>query len=305
MKQYVDIVKDVLENGEWKENRTGIKTLALPGVFFAHHMKDGFPLLTLRKMPIRSLSVELEGFLKGITSKGWYQKRGCKFWDHWANPKTVEKEGVSAFDCDDLGPLGYSYQLRNFNKVWDEDDNGCLETYDQLKNIVNTLHENPNDRRMVAALWNPVQVDKMALPPCITTWIVNVIGGKLNLSWIQRSCDLALGLPSNIASNGLLLTLLAKQGGFEPGKLTGLIVDAHIYENHVEPMRELLQREVRPLPSLEILWAGMDDEANPIKDNCCRSLPPRKFNIFNWNYQEIKLHNYEPHDRVNLGNIAV
>lgn len=319
MKQYLDIVRSVLDNGSWKENRTGIKTLAMPGVFFEHDMESGFPLLTVRKMPIKSIAVEVEGFLKGITSKKWYQERGCHFWDNWANPYQVQAESGHqlkmfaedakeayldpdkmvflpdrkkiAAELDDLGPLGYSYQLRRFNQVYDEDDNGCVQRYDQLKNIVDTLKQDPNDRRMVAGLWNPVQLDKMALPPCTVGWVVNVIDGKLNLSWLQRSCDAILGLPSDIANMGMIQTLLAVEAGLHVGKLSGLLVDCHIYENHVETAKLLLEREPRELPTLGI---RVGDEESAYS-----------FDIFEWTHKDFTLYNYNPHDKLDMGTIAV
>ncbi len=315
MKQYLDIVRDVIDNGLWKENRTGIKTLALPGVFFEHNVEDGFPLLTVRRMPIKSIAVEVEGFLKGITSKKWYQERGCKFWDNWSNPKVAKEEydiaqGQAASDevmgllsyeptiqeiqkkVDDLGPLGYSYQLRRFNQVYDEDDNGCVQRYDQLKNIVDTLKQDPNDRRMVAGLWNPIQLNRMALPPCTVAWVVNVIDGKLNLSWLQRSCDAILGLPSDIANMGMIQTLLAVEAGLYVGKLSGLLVDCHIYENHIDNAMILLERAPRALPTLGIIDG--DD-----------SRPGYKFNIFEWTHNDFTLYNYNPHDKLDMGTIAV
>lgn len=175
MKQYLDIVKNILENGEWKDTRTQYRTLAVPNVVFSHDMKNGFPLLTTRKLPWQSLRVELEGFLRGITSKKWYQERNCHYWDEFHNP-TIPNLGSSKedkdlaqyyIDYDDLGPI-YGYQWRKFDEVYDENDEGHLQGFDQLQYIVDKLHSNPNDRRMVCSAWNPHHLRIMGLPPCFT-----------------------------------------------------------------------------------------------------------------------------------------
>lgn len=319
MKQYQDILRSILETGDWKENRTGTRTLAKAGVFFEHDMANGFPLLTARKMPIKSIAVELEGFIKGITSKKWYQERGCHFWDQWANPLVVdsrykaelqerkmqnwdmlEYRGISsedlaakhpevnkralALELDDLGPLGYSYQLRRFNQVYDEDDDGTTQQCDQLRSIVKTLKSDPNDRRMVATLWNPLQTSKMALPACTVAWMVTVIGNRLNLSWFQRSCDFVLGAPSDIASMAMMQELLALEANLDAGRLTGLLVDCHVYENHIPAARELLSREPRELPGLNLIL---------------------KSDIFEWTHKDFALSNYNPHPALQMGAIAV
>ena len=181
MREYIDIVKHVLTQGNWKGNRTGVRTLCLPNQIFSHDMKDGFPLLTTKKMPLRVIAVELEGFIKGITDKRWYQDRNCRIWDEWANPRKVKDRLIPLYAAQDsiheyeekkwlkdaqkeesdLGPV-YGYQWRKFNQVYDEYDDGCTKQYDQLKEIVNTLHKNPDDRRMVCSAWNPIQMDRMA-----------------------------------------------------------------------------------------------------------------------------------------------
>lgn len=303
MKQYQDILRKVLQEGKKKPSRPGIDTLTLPNVFFNHDMADGFPLLTCRKMPIKSIAVELEFFIKGLTSKKWLQDRGCHFWDEWANPekafieyktrehncnlpyqtlKEVQKEII------DLGPIGYSFQLRSFNKVYSEDDNGCIYTYDQLKDIVDKLHNNYNDRRMVASLWNVVQMDIQALPPCTVAWNVNVTDGKLNLAYLQRSQDLIRGFGADAASLGLLLLLLCKEGNFQPGLLSGLLVDCHIYDNQIEAAKEILNREPKTLPTIFI-----------------HDKPDGTFSIFDWKYTNFTIHNYDPHPPIQLGDIAV
>jgi len=555
MKAYLDIVKNVLENGEWKDTRTQYRALTVPNIVFSHNMKNGFPLLTTRKLPWQSIRVELEGFLKGITNKTWYQDRLCHFWDHWCNPQQLPKELILIDKYDkevyddinednqkkwqknnpDLGPLGYSYQWRNFDgdykpipyiwtdlnknievqispdllvgqtfdgiygaytvisydnqdkyynkrytvqfhntgyiknnlnkkqivdlrifdiyypniagvacvgdykkinidkkictkllnqwkqmihrcynrkhpafqnygqqNIWvcnrwlvfeyfltdiqnldgwdqklnhwnlyhlDKDIKGhnyyspdtCLwvdridnnnatkknyyfdaidplgNSYknivglnrfckrhklktknveasmknnsntsygwkfirkqqfkkqsrpkqDQLQYIVDKLHTNPNDRRMVCSAWNPHHLHIMGLPPCHMLWGLVHINGVLNLYMTQRSCDVALGVPSNIASYALLLHLLCKEGNLIPGNLTILLADCHIYENHINGIKEQLSRVPTELPRLTI----------PDKSS--------GFSIFDWTYQDVLLENYNPQPRIHMGDIAV
>ena len=290
MLEYQRIVKQILEHGQWKDNRTGTRTLTCPNLVFSHDMSEGFPLLTTKKMAYKSMAVELEGFIKGITDKRWFQKRNCHIWDLWGNPhvvrqmlkdnnKLTHKEAQK--ECKDLGPLGYSWQWRRFNEVYDEDDDGCLKGYDQLANIVKTLQTNPNDRRMVCSAVNPLQQSRMALPACHTMWILTHINGVLSLSWTQRSIDTLLGLPFNIASYALLLTLLCKVGNFKPGNLTGLLCDCHIYEDHIDGAKEQLTRTPYELPTVEIFE---HDEPN--------------FDIFNWTHNEFKPVNYISHPKI-------
>ncbi len=313
MRTYLDIVERVLTNGRWKGNRTGIRTLALPNVHFSHDICYDeyndlfcrFPLLTTKKVAFKTMCVELEGFIKGITSKKWYQDRHCKIWDEWANPMIVRhkvnftvlpdlftKETKGELrkkyqrEVDDLGPI-YGYQWRNFNMVYDEDDDGCVAKYDQFKDIVDKLHNNPDDRRMVCSAWNPIQISRMALPPCHLVWVVTVIDGILNLHWTQRSCDLMLGVPFNIASYGLLMCLLCQESGLKPGNLSGMLCDCHIYENQIGGAKEQIKRKPKNLPSISL------------------NLPDKNFDIFKWEHTDICLNNYNPHTKINFVDVAV
>lgn len=280
MKKYLELLQDVLNNGVAKEpvrvreGTTVTGTIGVPNAVFSHDMDDGFPLLTTKKMGLKNIAVELEGFIKGITSKKWFQERGCHIWDEWKNPTNNDE--------DDLGPI-YGYQWRSFNKTYknqNEDDGDWSNYADQLKNIVNTLTNKPTDRRMYCSAWNPNQMSMMALPPCHLGWGVTVYGNKLNLAWTQRSVDTGLGLPYNIASYGLLLTLLAKHANFEVGNLTGLLIDCHIYNNHIEPLKEQLKREPYSLPKIEI--------------------PDDDFDFWSWDHTQLKLHNYTSHPKISM-----
>ena len=274
MKSYLDLVQSVLDNGVWKETRTGLPALTTFGEVFRHDMSEGFPLLTTKKMAVKTMWIELEGFIKGITSKKWYQDKGCKIWNEWSNPTNS--------DSDDLGPI-YGFQWRRFNQAYDENDEGCLTKYDQLQKIVTQLRNDPSDRRMVCSSWNPVQIHKMALPPCHVLWNVVAIKDKLNLLWHQRSCDLMLGIPFNIASYATLLTLLANEAGLKPGILQGTLADCHIYENQIDGAKEQLLRDPRKLPTVKMGHTF----------------------IHEWSSEDMSLVDYNPHPKINFGPVAV
>jgi len=321
MKSYLDIVHNVLHTGQWKGNRTKYRTLATFCEIFRHDMSKGFPLLTTKKMAVKAMAVELEGFIKGVTDKSWYQERKCKIWNEWANPKEVDKLYYSArnlnpFQNDekiktkkqiqekiiDLGPI-YGYQWRKFDQhfpnrsgddFWDDQGanagilkvNGVFKGTDQLKKVVETLKTNPDDRRMVVSAWNPNQIHLMALPPCHYAFTLVHINGVLNLCWKQRSCDLMLGVPFNIASYALLLELLCKESGLKAGELVGVLEDCHIYENQIDGgAKEQLTRTPRKLPQLKI-------SGEP-------------FDIFNWTYEDFELVGYDPHPKIDFGAVAV
>jgi thymidylate synthase len=248
MEAYLKIIRKILGEGEWKDNRTGIRTLTIAGAMFEHDMSKGFPLLTTKKMGMKSIASELEFFIKGITDKKWLQERNNHIWDEWANPQKAPyghteeaKKKMSAET--DLGPI-YGFQWRHFNaeyKNQDTDYNG--KGVDQLARVVEKLKADPTDRRMIVSAWNPQQLHLMALPPCHYSYQITVIGGKLNLLWNQRSVDTMLGLPYNIASYALLLHLLAKEANLNEGKLVGFLGDVQIYENHMEGAKEQLGRD--------------------------------------------------------------
>lgn len=278
MKAYLDLVERVLTEGVKKENRTGVDTIGIVGGHFEHEMSNGFPLLTTKKMFTGMIRSELEFFIKGLTDKKWLQDRGNTIWNKWCNPQIVpyshddETKAKMAAERD-LGPI-YGFQWRHFGAKYGElDDNPIINFvklaakgfnkpagyeidysgrgYDQLGALVDKLKTDPNDRRMIVSAWNPNDLDKMALPPCHYSFQVVVYDGKLNLTWNQRSIDTMIGLPFNIASYGFLLHLLAKESGFEEGKLIGNLGDLHIYDNHIDGAKEQLRREPLKLPTIE------------------------------------------------------
>ncbi len=284
MQAYLDIVRFILEHGERKENRTGVDALTVAGVMFEHDMAQGFPLLTTKKMPFKTLRVELEFFIKGLTDKAWLQARRCTIWDEWANPKKApyghdEASKQRMREERDLGPV-YGFQWRHFDapyQNYETDYSG--QGIDQLVQVIEKLKTNPNDRRLIVMAWNPKALSEQALPPCHYGFQVTVINGKLNLLWNQRSVDTMLGLPFNIASYALLLHLLAKETGLAEGRLIGFLADTHIYANHVDGAHEQLKRQPRPLPRL---------------------LTEKFGSIFDWTGEQTQLEGYEPSDKIDF-----
>jgi thymidylate synthase len=258
MQAYLDIVRHILEHGERKENRTGTDTIAIAGAMFEHDMSKGFPMLTTKKVPFKAVASELEFFIKGLTDKQWLQDKKNHIWDEWANPRLAaygldDESKLRMRNERDLGAI-YGFQWRHFGATY----RGYAENYsgqgvDQLKNVVDKLKSNPNDRRMIVSAWNPLALGEMGLPPCHYAFQVTVINGKLNLLWNQRSVDTMLGLPFNIASYALMLHLLAKESGLQEGKLVGFLADTHIYVDHIAGAKEQLTRDPNtyPLPTLQ------------------------------------------------------
>lgn len=282
MKSYLEIVKKIIEQGFDKQDRTGTGIRSIPGMMFEHDMADGFPLLTTKAVPLRLVASELEFFIKGITDKDWLKSRDNHIWDEWCSPDKVpysndEQTKKEMAKERELGPI-YGFQWRNFGAEYDSYDKPPkTQGIDQLKNLVETIKNNPTDRRMIVMAWNPSAQKHMALPPCHYGFQVIITGDKLNLTWMQRSVDVALGLPFNIASYGLLLHLLAKEAGLKEGRLVGFLGDTHIYSNHIEGLQEQLTREPYKLPKIQT-------------DNFT--------SIFNWEYTDTKVLDYEKHPRI-------
>lgn len=266
MESYLNILNNILGNGFKKEDRTGTGTIAIAGTFFEHDMSKGFPILTTKRVPFNLVASELEFFIRGLTDKRWLQERNNHIWDEWCSPDKVpyghdndtKNKMLKEFD---LGPV-YGRQWRNFSG----------SGIDQLKNLVNTLKTNPSDRRMIVSAWSPSDIPHMALPPCHWAFQCTVLDGRLNLMWNQRSVDVFLGLPFNIASYALLLHLLAKECKLDEGKLCGFLGDTHIYTNHLTQVEKQLSRVPYELPS--------------IKTEVFTS-------IFDWVYTDTKVINYK------------
>ncbi|MBT7888928.1 MAG: thymidylate synthase, partial [Deltaproteobacteria bacterium] len=214
MQAYLDIVRRTMDTGVIKHNRTGVDAATVPGAMFEHDMSNGFPLLTTKKVLYRLVASELEFFIKGMTEKEWLRERNNHIWDDWCSPEKVayghDEETLRKMAAErELGPI-YGWQWRNFGAEYTAHDQPPAgKGIDQLQNVIDKLKSDPDDRRMIVSAWNPVDFHRMALPPCHYCFQITVIDGKLNLLWNQRSVDVALGLPFNIASYGLLLHLIA------------------------------------------------------------------------------------------------
>lgn len=252
MKQYLDLLKLVMETGVDKPNRTGIDTRSVFGAQMRFDLSKGFPLVTTKKTHLKSIIHELIWLLSGNTNIKYLQDNNVRIWNEWAD------------ENGNLGPV-YGAQWRNFNG----------EGIDQIKDVVHRLKTNPNDRRMIVSAWNPAQIDKMALPPCHAFFQFYTANGKLSCQLYQRSCDLFLGVPFNIASYALLTMMMAQVTGFEPGDFVHTLGDAHIYHNHFDQVKEQLTRTPYELPTMKI---------NPdVKD------------IDSFKYEDFELLNYQSH----------
>jgi thymidylate synthase len=252
MRQYHDLLQDILDNGVDRGDRTGTGTRGVFGRQMRFDLSEGFPLVTTKKLHVRSIIVELLWFLRGETNVKWLQERGVSIWDEWAGP-----DG-------DLGPV-YGKQWRS----WAAPDG---RTIDQIAWVRDEIIQNPNSRRLVVSAWNPAEVDRMALPPCHCLFQFFVANGKLSCQLYQRSADVFLGVPFNIASYALLTILMAKATKLEPGEFVHSFGDVHLYANHFEQARLQLQRKPKTLPTL--------------------MLNPSKSDLFGWDYEDFTLTNY-------------
>jgi thymidylate synthase len=264
MKQYLDLMQHVLDNGTQKHDRTGTGTISVFGYQMRFNLQDGFPLVTTKKLHLKSIIHELIWFLTGDTNIKYLKDNGVRIWDEWA-------------DADgNLGPV-YGYQWRS----WPTPDGGHI---DQIANIINTIKKNPDSRRIMVSAWNVADIEGMALPPCHSLFQFYVADGKLSCQLYQRSADIFLGVPFNIASYALLTMMVAQVCGLQPGDFIHTFGDAHIYNNHLDQVKLQLSREPRPLPTMKI---------NPdVKD------------IFAFKFEDFELENYDPWPHIK-GAVAV
>lgn len=254
MKQYLTLLREILDNGVDKSDRTGTGTRSVFGYQMRFNLADGFPLLTTKKVHLKSIIHELLWFLKGDTNVRYLQENGVRIWNEWAD------------ENGDLGHI-YGYQWRS----WPDYRGGNI---DQIKEAVETIKNNPDSRRIIVSAWNVADLDNMNLPPCHAFFQFYVAGGRLSLQLYQRSADSFLGVPFNIASYALLLLMMAQVTGLEPGDFIHTLGDAHIYNNHFEQVNLQLQRTPRPLPRMVL---------NPdVKD------------IFGFRYEDFRLEDYDP-----------
>lgn len=242
MQQYLAALKTVLDTGVESSDRTGTGTISCFGMQCRYPLANGFPLMTTKKLHLRSIVHELLWFLSGDTNIKYLKDNGVSIWNEWAD------------ENGDLGPV-YGHQWRHFPKVTKTDDADAkllLGEVDQIANLVEMIRKTPDSRRLIVSAWNPGEVDQMALPPCHTLWQVRILDGKLHLQLYQRSADMFLGVPFNIASYALLQVMLAHVTGYEPGDFVHSIGDAHIYSNHVDQVNEQLSRTPRELPAVKL-----------------------------------------------------
>lgn len=274
MKQYHDLLKHVLQEGNQKGDRTGTGTLSVFGYQMRFDLSEGFPMVTTKKLHLKSIIYELLWFLNGDTNVKYLQENGVRIWNEWAD------------ENGDLGPV-YGHQWRNWNS----------EEIDQIKEVIHTLKHNPNSRRMLVSAWNPsvlpdtsvsfsenVANGKAALPPCHAFFQFYVADGKLSCQLYQRSADIFLGVPFNIASYALFTLMMAQVCGYQPGEFVHTFGDAHIYNNHMEQVELQLSREPRALPTMK--------------------LNPAVKNIFDFTFDDFELLNYDPHPHIK-GVVAV
>ena len=264
MKQYLDLLQHVLDHGILKEDRTGTGTHSVFGYQMRFNLQDGFPLLTTKKLHLKSIIHELLWFLKGDTNVKYLQANGVRIWNEWAD------------ENGDLGHI-YGYQWRS----WPDYDGGHI---DQIKEAIHTIQNNPDSRRIIVSAWNVADLPQMNLPPCHAFFQFYVANGKLSLQLYQRSADIFLGVPFNIASYALLLMMVAQVTGLEAGDFVHTLGDAHIYNNHIEQVREQLSREPRALPKMK--------------------LNPDVKSIFDFKYEDFELKDYNPHPHI-AGKVAV
>ncbi|SMO91188.1 thymidylate synthase [Paracoccus laeviglucosivorans] len=239
MRQYHSALRTVLEQGSESTDRTGTGTISYFGMQCRYPLSEGFPLVTTKKLHLRSIVHELLWFLTGDTNIRYLQENGVSIWDEWADANG------------DLGPV-YGHQWRHFPTIREQDGRVVVGEVDQIAQLVERIRTSPDSRRLIVSAWNPGEVDQMALPPCHTLWQVRVQNGKLHLQLYQRSADMFLGVPFNIASYALLTHMLAHVTGYEPGDFIHTMGDAHIYLNHMEQVQTQLAREPRALPRLRI-----------------------------------------------------
>lgn len=288
MKQYIDLCNYILNNGVKKDDRTGTGTISVFGYQMRFNLGEGFPLLTTKKVHLKSIIHELLWFISGSTNIKYLVDNDVRIWNDWPydlykkspdfQGETIEEFAAKIKESDkfakkygNLGPV-YGKQWRDFNGV------------DQLSNLIEQIKTNPNSRRLIISAWNPAEVDKMALPPCHSFMQFYVAEGKLSCQLYQRSADVFLGVPFNIASYALFTMMIAQVCGLEPGDFVHTLGDAHIYLNHLDQVNKQIKRSLRPLPKMVI--------------------NPNVKSIFDFKYEDFTLLNYNPHSGIK-GKVAV
>ena len=258
MRQYLDLMRHVMHHGARKDDRTGTGTLSVFGHQMRFDLSQGFPLVTTKKVHTKSIIYELLWFLRGDTNIRYLKEHGVSIWDEWAN------------ENGDLGPI-YGYQWRS----WPAPDGRQI---DQISQVVRDIRVNPDSRRLIVSAWNVAEIERMALPPCHLLFQFYVAQGRLSCQLYQRSADIFLGVPFNIASYALLTMMMAQATGLKPGEFVHTLGDAHLYLNHLEQAQTQIAREPRPLPTMR--------------------LNPEKTSLFDFDFDDFELLNYDPHPAI-------
>ncbi|KAL4635252.1 thymidylate synthase [Arapaima gigas] len=250
---YLDAVARILEHGVSRGDRTGTGVVSVFGLQARYNLRGQFPLLTTKRIFWKGVLEELLWFIKGSTNAKELSEKGVKIWDANGSREFLDKGGFTSREEGDLGPV-YGFQWRHFGAEYkDMHTNYSGQGVDQLQNVIDTIKSNPNDRRIIMCAWNPKDLSLMALPPCHALCQFYVSEGELSCQLYQRSADMGLGVPFNIASYALLTYMIAHVTGLKPGEFVHTLGDAHVYVNHIEPLKVQLQREPRPFPKLQIL----------------------------------------------------
>jgi thymidylate synthase len=274
MQVYHDLLRLILERGRERTDRTGTGTRGIFGHQMRFDLREGFPLVTTKKLHLKSIIVELLWFLRGDTHVKALQDAGVRIWNEWATAEQTARFGRAEGD---LGPI-YGHQWRNFGATLREDGSYAPDGVDQIARLLRELDQNPSSRRLIVTGWNPHEADRVALPPCHTLFQFYVQDGELSCQLYQRSADVFLGVPFNIASYALLTMMIAHVKGLRPGEFVHTLGDAHLYSNHIEQAKLQLTREPRPLPRMRITRTTSD--------------------LFELKYEDFVLEGYDPHPHI-------
>jgi thymidylate synthase len=274
VRQYLDLLSRILDEGRDREDRTGTGTRAVFGHQMRFDLREGFPLLTTKKLHVKSILHELLWFLRGETHVASLQAAGVRIWDEWATPEQTARFGRSAGD---LGPV-YGHQWRNFGATRLPDGSYASDGVDQIARLLEQIRSNPSSRRLLVTGWNPREADEVALPPCHTLFQLYVQDGELSCQLYQRSGDVFLGVPFNIASYALLTLMIAHVSGLRAGDFVHTLGDAHLYKNHLDQARLQLERAPRPLPRFVLNPAARD--------------------LFAFQFEDFSLEGYDPHPHI-------
>ena len=274
MQAYLDLLRTVLDHGRDRPDRTGTGTRGVFGHQMRFSLRDGFPLLTTKKLHLRSIIHELLWFVQGDTRVDYLQQHDVTIWNEWATPEQCARFGRAPGD---LGPV-YGHQWRNFGATELPDGGYAADGVDQLKHVLTQIAHNPSSRRLIVTGWNPREAERVALPPCHTLFQFYVQDGELSCQLYQRSADVFLGVPFNIASYALLTLMVAQVSNLAPGDFVHTLGDAHLYNNHLDQAREQLTRAPRPLPRMH--------------------LDPNVRDLFAFRHEHFKLEGYDPHPHI-------